>query len=369
MRTLAQLLSLERSLRGVRVLSVYLDGTATDPAAQRTWRVQLDHSLRDLRQWLAGSTHAERQEFERCVALLDGELKAFTRGVGAPGWAAFITPNGVRDTTLLPGPVPTLAVWSTGMCMAPYMRALKESRPLAMVVVDATKADVYRYHLGALEHVDCIRAHHVVMTPSHMGDASRPGFHAGTRGATGRDEAQRSLREGTHRMLAQATERALRVAGAEGWIVTGGIPRISGRLAGRLSARAPGRVLALDALDVHASEAQLVEAARASASTLRNELDAKHVSEIADHGVATGLGALGPAATRQALQESRVRELYLTHRYIAEHAADAEDAVRAALDQGASVEEVSGSAAKYLDLHGGMASRLRYRLDHTTLAG
>jgi hypothetical protein len=351
------------------VLSVYVDGTATDPAAQRTWRVHLDHQLEDLRRWLAGSPHAEREEFDRCARLLDGELKPITRGVGAPGWAAFITAGGVCEATSLPVPVTTLAVWSTKMCIAPYIRALKATRSVVVIVVDAAKADVYQYYLGSLERVDGIRAHHVVMPPSHMGDAPRPGFHAGTRGASGHDEAQRSLLEGTNRMLAQATERALRLAGAEGWIVTGGIPRISGQLAGLLSVRAPNRVLALDALDVHASEAQLADAARAAASALRNELDAKHIEEIANRGIAIGLGALGPAATRETLEQSRVRDLYITHRYIADHGAEAEDAVRAALEQGASVEEVSGGAAKYLDLHGGMAARLRYRIDQTPKAG
>jgi hypothetical protein len=41
--------------------------------------------------------------------------------------------------------------------------------------------------------------------------------------------------------------------------------------------------------------------------------------------------------------------------------ADAEEAVRQALDQGASVEQVAGEAAEKLDEHGGVAARLRYR--------
>jgi hypothetical protein len=56
-----------------------------------------------------------------------------------------------------------------------------------------------------------------------------------------------------------------------------------------------------------------------------------------------------------------VRELYLTGRYLEEHMADAEDAVRQALDQGAEVEQVSIDAAAQLDAHGGLAARLRYR--------
>jgi Bacterial archaeo-eukaryotic release factor family 10 len=363
-----QLIALEHSLVGTRVLSVYLDGTARDPAKQRMWRVQLDHSVDDLRVWLAGSPHAEREEFEQCLRLLDQELEAFTGNVGAPGWAAFITADRVHEASLLPVAMPTQAVWSTGMSVAPYMRALKEIRPVAVVLVDSKRADVHQYYLGKLEHIDTLRAHHAVMKPSHMGDAPRQGFHPGTRGDTGHDEAQRSLLVGTNRMLADAAECALRVAGAEGWIATGGIPKVSRQLAESLSSRARDRVLNIESLDIHASEADLAEAARVAASTLRNAMDAARIAEITDRGEATGLGALGPAATQQTLDQRRVRELYVTHRYLEDHAAEAEDAVRSAIDQGAVVEEVSGAAAEQLDAHGGMAARLRYRVAYDTTA-
>jgi hypothetical protein len=269
----SQLVALERSLRGKRVLSVYLDGTATDPAKQRTWRVQLDHNLGDLRARLAGSAHTEREELAQCLPLLDRELTAFTGNVGAPGWAAFVTADRVHEASLLPVAMPTQATWSTGACVAPYMRALKELRPVALVLADSARADVHRYQLGKLEHIETVHAHHTVMAPSHMGDTPRSGFHSGTRGATGHDEAQRSLLEGTNRMLADVAERVMRVATPTGWMVAGGIPHVRGQLADKLRALAPDRVLTVS-LDIHASAADLVNAAHAAASTLRNDMQA-----------------------------------------------------------------------------------------------
>jgi hypothetical protein len=140
MLTHAQLVTLERSLRDERVLSVYLHGGADDPAARLTWRTDLERSLRDLRRWLVGSSHEEREAFERCVKLLHEMLAPYAAGLSSPGWAAFITDGMVQDAERLPVPMPTMAIWSTGMCVAPYIRALKVTRPLILAVVDARRA-------------------------------------------------------------------------------------------------------------------------------------------------------------------------------------------------------------------------------------
>src|SRR5690606_28108848 len=75
----------------------------------------------------------------------------------------------------------------------------------------------------------------------------------------------------------------------------------------------------------------------------------------------TSLAALGPAPTRQALEEARVGELFLTRDYVAHHGSDAEEVVHAAFDQSALVEELSDGAADRLDAFGGVAARLRYQ--------
>lgn len=360
MLTRTQLAELYRSLGAERVLSVYIDGTSTDPA-QRLWRVQLDNSLTDLRTWLEGSPHDERELFNRSVERLKESIGSLPFGIGAPGWAAFITKDGIREAHHLPVPVSTLAVWSTGPCLAPYMRALKEARSVVIAVADATKADLYRYQLGTLEQVETVRAHHVIKDSPHMSAPSRQGFHTGTRGSTGRDAAQRTILAGRDRMLAEAVDRISELAGKESWIVLGGIKREAAQLAKELEATFPDRVRELDSFDVHASEAEIAEIARTSASTLRDAFDAKRIEELVGLAAAQGMGVMGPADARMALSQSSVRELYLTHRYLQEHASEAEEAIRAALEQDAVVDEVSGHAAALLDEHGGMAAGLRFR--------
>ena len=357
-----QLVTLFRALRDERVLSVYIDGSTTDPAMPRPWRVPLDHALKDLRTWLVDSSHDERESFERCVRLLEQRLGEFSASVGAPGWVAFIV-GGDESCVAhqLPVPVPTLAVWSTGLCLAPYMRALKETRPVIIAVADARKAELYRYSLGQLNHVETVRAHHAVESPSHMGASPRQGFHTGTRGETGHDAAQRALLEGRDRMLVQAAHRIAELAGEDGWILLGGTRRVGARLSRHLAPIAPHRVLALMTFDVHSSEAEITEAARAGASTLRDAFDANRLADIVELSGAARLGVVGAVETRRALDQRSIRDLYVTRHYLDEQAAEAEDAVRSALDQDASVEEVSGSAAEQLDRLGGVAAGLRFR--------
>ena len=356
-----QLVRLERSLRGQPVLSVYLDGTARDFATQHAWRTQLDQSLKDLRAWLNGSSHTERALFERCVQMLEKQLESIVHAVGAPGWAAFITGDGVRYAEPLAAPMPTMAVWSTGPCVSPYIRAIKQTRPVIIAVVDARKARLYRYQAGAIEKIKTARAHVSVEPPTHMGDPGRMGFHAGVRGATGRDEAQRELLEGTKRLLHRTADYVLELAGVDGWIIVGGIPGVANSLSRLIAASIPERVLHAEALDVHASQAEIRRAAEEGASTLRNAWDLRRIEEIIENREQpSGLATLGPAPTRQALTELRVGELFLARDYLANHMSDAEEIVREAFDQSAVVEELSGAAARRLDEFGGVAARLRY---------
>lgn len=359
MLTLQELVTLERSLRGSRVLSVYLPRPTPDPAVQHAWRVQLDHELERARSRVAESSRADRAEFERCVQMLEGALAGPAAGATAQGRVAFITPGQVRHAGPLYAPVPVLAVWATGAFVAPYLRVLKESQPVIIAVMDARKATVYRYRAGTLEAVSTLRTHHDLTPPSHMGDTPRVGFHAGTRGKTGRDTVQRKQLAGMTRMLTELAESLTTLAGDAAWIVLGGIPRVVAHSARLLEPLAP-RLHALGSLDVHASAAAIADAARRGASQLRDARDLRQIEEIAAHSDGRPLGALGRAAVEAVLQLSNVGALYVSERYLAEHAEEATEALRRAFDQHAVVEEVSGEAARRLDQHEGIAVRFRY---------
>ena len=362
MLTYRQLVTLERSLRDERVLSVYLHGAADDPAARHVWRTDLERSLRDLRRWLAGSAYEERESFDRCVELLHDLLVAYPEGLPSPGWAGFITNGVVADAELLPVPMPTMAIWSTGMCVAPYIRALKVTRPVILAVVDARRARVYRFKAGELGLISDIHAHAIVQAGTHMGDTPGARFHPGVRGETAHDAVQRARAAGTDRMLRETELLVAKHASVDGGIVVGGASRNAARFKNMLAKSVSDRVLHLESLHADASDAEIGAAASAGASALRDAIDLRRIVEIigadADHGTA----ALGAAATLRALERRMVSALYVTGQFLEAHMAEAEDAVRHALDQGATVEQVSNNVAAKLDEHGGLAAWLRYRV-------
>jgi hypothetical protein len=357
-----ELVALARSLREERVLSVYLDGSVADPKERRLWRLELDHQIKNIRQNIQGTSHSERELFDECVRHLDKLLAPFDGALGAPGWAGFISRAGAQYAEALPVPMPTLASWRKGARIAPYMRAFKQNRPVVVVVVDTRSATMYRYVQGALEHIDDLHARVVTDEPMHMSKPPRVGFNPGIRGTPGKDETQREVLHASKRMIADAAARAVKAAGEDGWLLIGGIPEIASHLTQAIGEQARGRVRQMSPLDIHATEAQIASAAQEGASALRDDFDAERIANMIDREQATGLAAFGPAATERALQQLRVRELYLSHRFIEEQTRHAEDAVRDAIDQGAIVEEVEREAAERLDKHGGIAARLRYRL-------
>jgi len=357
----AQLVTLERSLRGDRVLSIYLHGAADDPAARLVWRTELDRSLRDIRRSLIGSTHEERELFERSVESLGEMLAPYAAGLSCPGWAAFITGETVHDAVRLPLSMPTMAIWSTGMCVAPYVRALRVTRSVILAVVDSRVAHIYRYQQGELEALSTIHAHASIGAAAHMGDAPIAGFHPGVRGETVREAVQRAHATGTERMLREAELIVARHASVDAGILVGGNPRIAGRFHRALIAAVSDRVLRLDSLQADATHAELIAAASEGASALGDAADVRRIGEILALDENRGLVTLGADATRRGLARLMVRDLYFTPRYLDEHLTEAETAVRQALDQGAMVEQVAGHAAATLDAHGGIAARLRYR--------
>jgi hypothetical protein len=359
MLTYKNLADLEKALRGRRVLSVYINGEEPDPAKRRRWRIDLRNSLNDIQSWLEGSPHAEREAFLSCRRMLLEQFDAM-RGVRGPGWAGFYTTDGASHTGPVPAPVATMAIWSTGPCLTPYVRALKESRPVLVLVADSRKVRIFRYAMRAVAPVETVHAKARVEHPEHMSAPPRLGFHSGTRGAVGADEAQRELQDGTSHMLHLAAEKVAQHATDSAFVVVGGIPAVASALLRQLPVDLAQHAMHAERLDVHATKAEVAEVARQSASLMRDSEDLQRIDEALSGAASNGRGVTGSVATQRALEQGSVREVYFTQAFLENHTADAEAIVRLALGTQAEVAQVSGAAAARLDDVGGIVARLRY---------
>ena len=359
MLTRDALAKLSASLHGQKVLSLYLDGRASDPAARLTWRSTVAARLSALRNETAPQ---ERAALDRCIVLLEQQLATIDGALSAPGYVAFVTPDGVVLAERLPVAMPNVAVWEEGPWISPYLRALKELRPVVLAVVDARSARSYRYALGVLSPLERFHSHVQIDQPTHMGAAARAGFHAGTRGATATDAVDRARQHGTERMLRQLVEHLTSVAATDEWIVIAGPPMNAALVLTMLPSAARSRAAVTTGLTPTTAASALRRTAAVQARQLRQRLDREIVDAAISHAAERGRGSVGAASTRAALEIGDVHMLLISARFMNDGPIVAEELARSALASGAAVEIVSGPAAARLDRAGGIAAVLRYAL-------
>lgn len=318
MLTLHELVALQTLYERERVLSAYF--TPLPMSHGHSWRLALGVELRRCGGGIAAD--GERRAFARAREALDAALDGEHRALHAPGVAAFVTPDGTARLQSLAFEVAPTVVWGRGIAIAPYMRALKEERPVILAVINHHTALVFRYQLGELHPLDRIRV-------------------------------SASLDE----LAAQLVRSVVQHADAESWIVIGGRMEGATRATAAIPKALRPRTGAALGVSVDSPEADLAREARAAASRLRTASDLRALAELSSARAHDG-SALGEDATMRMLEANRVRQLFVSSHFVHEHSHAAEQAVRAALGRGAGVEIVSGDAETRLDTLGGIAARL-----------
>jgi hypothetical protein len=361
MLTLAELSALERSLRDTHVLSVYVGPHTPDPAQRHSWHPTLAAALRDLSHTLDTADRAERLEFAAARDALQNILDDAIR-LECEGIACFLTARGLKRIVALPFAVEPTVVWSRGVAVAPFVRALKEERPVVLAVMHGTKAIVHRYQLGSLALLESFDSAPVLTAPEQDSARVSPRFHRGVRGETGRDAVQREWGAATDRLVHHVVQQITHAAGEDAWVLVGGRRDVVHRVLSLLPPSVRRRADQAVGATPRSTQFTLIKAARLGASRLRNAADAEALGRLAEGAAARGAAAVGELAARHALEQARVQQLYVSSRFVHEHADAAEFAVRAALEQGAKIETVSGEASIQLDAMGGIAARLRYAM-------
>jgi hypothetical protein len=356
-----QLTRLTRDLRATPVLSVYIDGAAPDPARRLAWRQELRNALDDARSVAESQPKSVREAFERCTEFLTTALEEIPSAIGAPGWVAFITADGVRLHGPVPTPMPTLAVWQVGAWISPYVRALKQTHPVIVAMVDTRSAALYRYQAGELSTLEKLHSHRHGGHADHMGDAPREHFHGGTRGETATDAAEHQRLSARDHMLREVTHRLQDLLKGDGMAVIGGAPDTARALHRAIPAPLVSRVLVSVDLPILSTEAEIAGAAERDARILRNARDSATVEQVMNLAASHGRGVAGAKQTIAVMSTGEGQQLLITPRFLSDHQHEAEAAVEFALDHDADIEVLSGEAAAMLDAKaGGIAALLRF---------
>jgi hypothetical protein len=358
LKTREELAGLYRELHEQPVLSVYIDASERDPAERANWRRTLERQLGEVRRSLADSD--DRAAFDAAVDHVQGALEN-QGAISGRGWAGFATADGMVYGEALPTTLPALVRWERGIVVAPYLRALKQTRPVAAGLVDRRRARVFRFQHGEIQEVGGLTAETIEEVPPST--SKRAAVSSGVRGSTATDLAQRSADVAADRLRRRAEEALIGAAGGDGILVVGGIIEAATPLASALEVAAPGRVQIRPGLHLEMTPAELKEELRTAASDITGRLQGRILDAVLDQARAGGRACLGKEDTLKALDERRVDTLLLSRHLASEHPDLADRCVGAAFEQGAEVEELAGAPGERLDTEaGGIAARLRYRM-------
>jgi hypothetical protein len=357
-----KLMELYRELRDRKVLSVYLDADQHDPAERNKWRRRLEHDVARLGRELNGNV-AEREDLERAWTRLKGALEAYESFLPDRGWVGFATPDRLWYAENVPVPMPDGVYWEDGLRAAPYVRGLKQARPVVVVVVDSRRARIFRYRSGEVAELHDIRADTFMGDINDVGMSKRPGSHTGVRGETSTDTAQRVLDNVFERMLKYVLEVVNGLVDPHCFVVIGGTNESSARLYAELPKSLLPRAVQSPPLYLEVGGTELKDIVEQAASQLTKRTQEELLDQVVENAGAGGRACVGREETLKALDEMRVDTLLLSRRLIRAEPELADLCVGRALAQDAAVEELGEQGGERLDrAGGGIGARLRYQI-------
>jgi peptide subunit release factor 1 (eRF1) len=272
--------------------------------------------------------------------------------------------------------MPDLVRWEHGIRVAPYMRSLKQHRPVVVVLADRQRARILVYRNGEVTEPEDLLADtsmgdltdvstnkRAYQLRVQAGEGTR-GTTSGVRGETATDQAQRILEVSSERMWKALGLAAASYAGADGFLVLGGPSETAARLSSYLPEPVRARATEGASLHLGMTTAEIRTAAEEAAHALSAAHHESLVGEVVDRARSGGKAVLGGEATARALREMRVDTLLLSASFLRSDPDFADHCAGAALSQHAQVEEIGSPGGERLDQEGGgIGARLRYRID------
>ena len=180
-----RLLELHRSLGEEDVLSVYVDVDQHDPAERSIWRRRLEQEVNRCRHSMDADP-AGQGRFDQAWSHVQERLARFAGFIPQRGWVGFATADRLWYAEDVPVPMRDGVYWEKGMRVAPFVRALKQERPLVAVLLDSERARVFRYLRGEATELEDLVADTFLGDLTDADVSKRPSRTSGVRGATGR---------------------------------------------------------------------------------------------------------------------------------------------------------------------------------------
>lgn len=323
--------------RHAPTLSVYLEAAPSDPAEGRAVALRLREAIERLHENAAQLPDAERDAIETCVNELIEAIPSAEHRSRRQGWAFFRTAAGAQLVLEAPAGVETSVAWDIGPRVVPFLRAAEPESAL-IVQIDRAHARIGFLHDGIVDPiVVALEADRTLEVPPHMSASPAPGFHTGTHGRAGADEAQRQRREASERLLATAVKRVVALAEDTLPVVVGGATGMVKHFVQALPRSLAERTTVVQALRMGPADPivpRILEALR----EMRRREQAMHLVELRDAAAARGRAAVGFERAQQAAEAGAIAELIFTDAAWRAHPAEIEALVHRALTSGASVE-------------------------------
>ncbi len=362
MLTRDQLADLYRELQQEKVLTVYLDGVGKDPARRRVWRRRLAQELEKEEHRLTFEDPEDKEAFEAARERVLKEVDGFQSFLPGKGFVTFATADGIRYLENLPVQVPNLVRWDTGPRVSPYIRGLKQLRPMVAALVDARRGRVFVYKEGEVKEVLDLRSDTFMGDLSDVASRKHSSTHTGSRGQTATDAAQRYLEAGTEKLLKEVKELVCELAGDDSSVLLGGDQEALAILSPMMPQSMERRILENSSLRLEMSLPEVKAAAGEAASTLAKRRQEALLNQIMEQAYARKNGSLGGKDTVRALDAGAVDILILSRPFVEVNPDYADSCVTKAFEQGAEVRVFGGAPSDRLDeVGGGIGARLRFR--------
>jgi hypothetical protein len=342
------------------VLSVYIARDGSDPGARGAWRLRLDGALGAVRAGIE-QEKGDLAAFDRAAASIAAALDGFGRVLPQEGWLGFATADGLFHAEGIPFAPPDLLRWRQGIYAAPYVRALKSTRPVVMALLDGWRARLFEYLQGQMTPAQEMAADRDPVDASDVHGSKRATSTTGMRGETRTEYAQRSLDEESKRLRKQVVETVVHMIGDNGGgVALCGTAKATAAVKKELEEKLPGRVVEISEPSFDSSDAELAAGAAAAASVLTKARQARLLESCTQVPDRASCGWRRPYL---ALAAGAVDTLLVARTLIERAPDDAERLVRLALAQGADGEELGADIGARLRQEGeGVAARLRFRL-------